>query len=286
MSRKARYLLGVVVLVVLSVWVIYGVKTAPLGGLVVCTTLAATVAYLVGRRGARRRRADTEASVACANTGRPGIGTPGIREGERTIIDQFHRLYYDSVVFSNTSWLGVTALKCPLDMWIYQEIIHEVRPDVIVECGTAHGGSALFLASMCELLGKGQVVTMDVEEKPGQPQHPRIRYLLGSSTSGEIVEQVRDAVRDQDRVMVILDSDHSKDHVLAELGIYSELVTPGSYLIVEDTNLGHPVRPDFGPGPMEAVEEFLAARTDFAADRSREKFFLTFNPGGYLRRSQ
>ena len=85
--------------------------------------------------------------------------------------------------------------------------------------------------------------------------------------------------------MVVLDSDHHRDHVLAELRTYSALVTPGSYLIVEDTNInGHPVRPEFGPGPMEAVDEFLRESPDFAIDPEREKFFLTFNPRGFLRR--
>jgi cephalosporin hydroxylase len=90
----------------------------------------------------------------------------------------------------------------------------------------------------------------------------------------------------EDRVLVILDSDHSRDHVLEEMRMYADLVTPDSYLIVEDTNVnGHPVFPEFGPGPMEAVDAFLAERSDFIIDRSREKLLMTFNPGGYLKKA-
>ena len=204
---------------------------------------------------------------------------------KKNIIVQFHKLYYYnfSKTWDNTFWFGIKTQKCPLDMWIYQEIIFEVKPDVIIECGTANGGSAIFLASICNLLDNGRVVSIDTEDKEGRPKYKRIKYLLGSSTSKEIVEKVRSLVKDGDKVMVILDSDHHKEHVLNELKIYSKFVTEKSYLIVEDTNInGHPVRPDFGPGPMEAVEEFLKENKNFVVDRSKEKLYLTFNPNGYL----
>ena len=208
---------------------------------------------------------------------------------ERSIVDQFHKLYFDSYMFgetwTDTFWLGVPNSKCPLDLWLYQEIIYQLRPDIIVECGTFHGGSALFLASICDLVNNGKIVTIDIEDKEGKPQHERIEYLLGSSTSEEILEKVKDSIKSDDTVMVILDSDHQKEHVLNELMIYSQLVTKGSYLVVEDTNLnGNPVMPDFGPGPMEAVQEFLKENRDFIIDKTKEKFFLTFNPNGYLRK--
>ncbi|MFA5049569.1 MAG: CmcI family methyltransferase [Candidatus Micrarchaeia archaeon] len=208
---------------------------------------------------------------------------------EKNIVDQFHKLYYDSHEFgktwTNTTWLGVHTQKCPLDLWIYQEIIFEIKPDVIIECGTLNGGSALFLASMCDLVNTGSVITIDIENRKGRPQHKRIRYLLGSSTSEEIIKQIGKLVRDTDKVLVILDSDHSKKHVLNELRIYNKLVTKGSYIIVEDTNLNnHPIDPDHGPGPMEAVEEFLKENNSFMVDKSKEKFYLTFNPHGYLKK--
>jgi cephalosporin hydroxylase len=179
----------------------------------------------------------------------------------------------------------VAAQKCVFDLWIYQEILHEIRPAVIIECGTANGGSAIFLASICELLGRGEVVTIDIAEQAGRPAHQRITYLTGSSTSPEIFSSVEQLVGSRGPVLVILDSNHERDHVLDELRLYAPLVSSGSYLIVEDSNInGHPVLPEFGPGPAEAIDEFLAESEDFFVDRTREKFFLTFNPGGYLRK--
>jgi cephalosporin hydroxylase len=213
--------------------------------------------------------------------------TPG-RKAERKIVRQFHQLYYyakQRTWKGNTFWLKVPAAKCPLDLWIYQEIICETKPDIIIETGTAHGGSALFLSSICDLVNSGQIITIDIEEQPGRPEHKRIKYLLGSSTAEETVEKVRSLLKADDRVMVILDSDHRADHVLRELNVYSPMVTVGSYLIVEDTNAnGHPVLPLYGEGPMEAVEQFVNVQHDFVQDREREKFFMTFNPKGYLRR--
>lgn len=203
----------------------------------------------------------------------------------RSITDQFHRQYYESGIWRNTFWLGVAARKCPLDLWIYQEILVETRPEVIIESGTESGGSALFLASVCDLIGAGRVITIDVQDNPLRPKHSRITYVAGSSVAPETVDLVKKSIELETRVMVVLDSDHGKDHVLNELRTYAELVTPGSFLIVEDTNVNnHPVAEDFGSGPMEAVEEFLSTRNDFVVDREREKFFLTFNPKGYLRR--
>lgn len=181
--------------------------------------------------------------------------------------------------------MGVETLKCPLDLWIYQEILFELRPRFIVECGTASGGSALFLASVCDLLGEGQIISVDIQPMPNRPEHPRINYLLGSSVSEDIARRIKETVKDAETVLVILDSDHSREHVLQELRLYSGLVTPGSYLIVEDTNVnGHPVYQLHGDGPMEAVETFLSETGEFTSDREREKFFLTFSPKGFLRK--
>jgi cephalosporin hydroxylase len=204
-----------------------------------------------------------------------------------TAVSDFHEVYYGSRerTWKNTFWLGHLTEKCPLDLWIYQEIVYEMRPDVIVETGTGGGGSALFLASICDLVGHGEIVTIDIAEVPGRPSHPRIRYVKGSSTDERTLERVREPASSASRVMVVLDSDHSRDHVLAELRLYGPLVTPGHYMVVEDTNVnGHPVRSDFGPGPAEAVEEFLGENDAFEIDPAREKFLMTFNPRGYLRK--
>jgi cephalosporin hydroxylase len=205
----------------------------------------------------------------------------------RFLIRQFARLYYAryaSTVF-DTRFLGIQTLKYPTDLWTYQEIISETLPEVIIETGTWHGGSALFLAMVCDVIGHGRVVTIDVDQPDPLPQHARIAYLHGSSTDPGILTRVRELTDQAQTVMVILDSDHGREHVLAELKAYSDLVTIGSYLIVEDTNVnGHPVHPGHGPGPSEAVSEFLSADSRYVVDRTRERFLITANPNGFLRR--
>jgi cephalosporin hydroxylase len=209
---------------------------------------------------------------------------------EKTIADAFHRLYYDGPqgegrVHHRTRWMGTPCLKCPLDLWAYQEILAEVRPDLVVETGTHLGGSALFLAHILDLLGRGELVTIDVLERPDRPRHPRIRYVTGSSGDEGLVGSLFASRPQSETRLVILDSDHSKAHVAKELSLFAPHVSVKSYLIVEDSNVnGHPVLPDYGPGPSEAVAEFLAANRNFVADVSREKFLMTFNPGGYLKR--
>lgn len=183
------------------------------------------------------------------------------------------------------TWLGVATLKCPLDLWIYQEILWETRPDAIVECGTAYGGSALYLATVCDAMSHGHIFSIDIRPYDARPVHPRITYLSGDTASVETARDVAQCVSAYPRRMVLLDSDHRRDHVLRELELYAPLVTPGQYLIVEDTNVnGHPVLEEFGPGPMEAVKIFLEANPQFMPDLGRERFGLTFNPYGYLRR--
>jgi cephalosporin hydroxylase len=203
------------------------------------------------------------------------------------VVREFHRLYYNSAdqTWRNTYWLGTPVMKCPLDLWVYQEIVHRLRPSLIVETGTASGGSARYLASVCDEVRSGQILTIDIESPEGRPEHSRVEYLHGSSTAAETLAEVRRRATGQDCVMVILDSDHSYEHVREELRLYHELVTPGSYLIVEDTNLnGHPVLARVGQGPIDAVEEFVADDPAFQIDRSCEKFFMTLNPRGFLHR--
>ena len=204
------------------------------------------------------------------------------------IVEDFHQLYYadkQKSTWQDTYWMGQRVFKCPLDLWIYQEILWDVKPDVIIECGTCLGGSALFLANMCDVISKGRVITIDIDPPDGKPQHPRLSYLQGSSTSDAVVRHIRNGIKTGEKVLVILDSDHHRDHVFNELRIYSGIVTVGSYIIVEDSNVnGHPVSPKHGPGPMEAIEDFLRENRDFKIDLSREKFMMTFNPLGHLKR--
>ena len=208
------------------------------------------------------------------------------RERHDALADEFHRHYYDSreSTWQNTRWMGNDVLKLPLDLWLYQEYLYELKPDVIVECGTYMGGSALFLAHMLDIIGHGEIVSIDLTDRDGRPQHPRITYVSGSSTDPAIVADIERRIEGK-KTLVILDSDHSEAHVYAELQIYAPLVTVGSLLIVEDTNInGHPVYPEFGPGPMEALDRFLAENHDYAHDPQAHKFLVTFNPRGVLRR--
>lgn len=206
------------------------------------------------------------------------------------LTDSFHVRYYNNweQTWENTHYRGHKILKCPLDLWVYHEIIQETRPRAILECGTAHGGSALWFADQLDLLGRrGRVLTVDVagrETFPNRPTDSFIHYLEGSSVSPAIVGEVYDKLNGLD-VLVVLDSAHNRDHVIAELDAYHNLVPVGGYIIVEDTNIhGHPVCPEHEPGPYEAVEAWLPQHPEFVRDESREKYYLTFNPGGYLRR--
>lgn len=244
---------------------------------------------VVRERDALRRRVTDLERVTRVGGFRPKPTPTPLTEAEQRVVDDFHRLYYgrwqrgeDTI---SIGWFGYRTLKCPLDLWTYQELLAELRPDVIVETGTRFGGSAYFLASICHLLDHGRVVTVDIDEAPRRPAHPRITYLAGSSVAPEVLTRVRAEVKGAKTIFVILDSDHSQAHVAAELEAYAELVPPGGYLIVEDTNVnGHPAYPEFGPGPMEAVQDFLRSRDDFELDPRCERFMLTLNPGGFLRR--
>jgi cephalosporin hydroxylase len=212
---------------------------------------------------------------------------------EREIVDRFHDLYYTlgqkGYNTNHISWLGHSTLKCPLDLWIYQEIISRSMPDVIIETGTASGGSALYLASMCELVNHGEVITIDVDNRPVElrPVHPRLSYLVGSSVDPGIIDAVKAKLAGRSSSLVILDSDHRAEHVLAELRAYQHFVPVGGYLVVEDTNVnGHPTYPEFGPGPMEALDAFLRESDAFKSDATCERFLMTMNPKGYLRRTK
>lgn len=215
---------------------------------------------------------------------------------ELKIVEDFHKLYYDNgsrTWSGNTTWLGKKVLKCPLDLWIYQEIIYEIKPDIIIETGTGNGGGTLFLASICDFIGNGIVISIDTENTNhvGElSKHGRILYVTGSSIDNDIVCSIKNEIifRKRDlcheiRIMVILDSKHEKDYVLQEMIIYGDMVSVGSYLIVEDTNLDKYCNTGF-EGPLFAVEQFLKENNHFERDESKEKFWLSFNPGGYLKR--
>ena len=221
---------------------------------------------------------------------RPKPEPPPLTAAEREVVDAFHRLYYArweaGVDTISIGWFGHRTLKCPLDLWTYQELVVERRPDLIIETGTRFGGSAYYLASICQLLGHGRVVTVDIDDSVRRPAHPLITFISGSSTAPDVVARVKAEAASAQRVFVILDSDHRRAHVEAELEAYADLVGPGDYLIVEDTNInGHPAYPSFGEGPMEAMQAFLQEHPEFSQDPRCERFMLTLNPRGFLRRA-
>ena len=200
--------------------------------------------------------------------------------------------FYGTNVWKDLHYRGVRTLKLPLDMWNYQEIIFENDIHWVVETGTRHGGSALYFADLLVARDReGSVVSIDVTHEALHPlatAHPRIRLLLGDSAGDSIKQQTMALIPDQRRggVLLILDSDHAASHVLRELKTWVPLLRRGDYLIVEDTIVnGHPVRPEFGPGPFEAVVEYLARNPGrLEADGAREsKFACTFAARGYFK---
>lgn len=196
-------------------------------------------------------------------------------------------------------FLGVPIIQMPTDIVLMQEIIWENRPQVIVETGLARGGSAILHSAMLSLLGEGRVVAIEIDIRPHNrltiEEHPfgnRVVLVEGSSIDPAVVQRVRDEIGDNQRVMVVLDSDHSHEHVLAELRSYAPMVTPGQFLVVADTLVEelppqtHRVR-HWGPGnnPKTAVDAFLAEAADFEVDSFvNNRLLLSSNRGGYLRR--
>lgn len=197
------------------------------------------------------------------------------------------------------TWLGVPIIQLPQDVVATQEAIWTARPSVIVETGVARGGSLILYASILALLGEGRVIGVDIDIRPHNrdtierhPLAPRIELIEGSSIDPDTVAEVRRRLRPDDRVMVILDSNHAHAHVLAELRACAPWVSVGQYLIVADTVVedipaqSHRPRP-WGPGdnPATALREFLAECDDFERDQTIcDKLLLSSQPGGYLRR--
>jgi len=176
----------------------------------------------------------------------------------------YHRNWYMAgTTWAQAKWMGFPIQQCPLDLQRYQELIHSIRPRAIVQTGVNQGGSLLFFAHMLDALEDSDedriVVGIDIAltEKARELRHPRIRLLEGDSKGPDMVQRVREIVGERAPIIISLDSDHGCSHVLEELRAYAPLVVAGGALVVEDTNLnGHPVFPDFGPGPTEAIAEW------------------------------
>jgi len=188
-------------------------------------------------------------------------------------------------IVRTTTYFGVKASKNPLDYWIYQEMLYEFKPDVIIEVGTNFGGSTLALAHICDLLNKGRVIGLDIDQEkiPDQVRdHPRITLIEGDACDS--FDQVKSLISDEERVLVIEDSSHTYENTLKVLNTYSSFTKPGEYFIVEDSICHHGVKVGPKPGPYEAIETFIAENPDFEIDRDRESFLITWNPKGFLRR--
>ena len=198
--------------------------------------------------------------------------------------------YYNSLIWDSTTWEGVKALKSPMDMWNYQEIIYERRPTLVIEFGTRFGGGTLYFASVLRKIpGARRVLTVDVDRDTIDPKvfdEPLVEVMTSSSNAPEVAARIR-ALREEypGPVFAILDSNHSRAHVFSELLLLRPILRKDDYVIVEDSNLnGHPVVPNFGPGPFEAIEEYMTLYPDeFQRDTKVEKKFgFTFAPNGFL----
>ncbi|HXH34730.1 MAG TPA: CmcI family methyltransferase [Plantibacter sp.] len=202
------------------------------------------------------------------------------------------------------SWLGRPIIQLPEDMVRIQEVLHQVQPDVIIETGVAHGGSLVYYASLCKIFGRGRVIGVDIEIRPHNraaiEEHPLsslITLVEGSSTDSETLSKVAAEIRPGEKTLVMLDSNHTREHVLVELEAYSQLVSVGSYIVVmdgimavvADTPRGDP---DWSSdNPISAVEAFVAKHPEFVVeqpewpfDESELKTNITHWQHGYLRR--
>jgi len=259
--------------------------------------VAAAAALATANQQAAEQVAAAKAAAAAESASAKAKPDKGAAPGapckltDRELFDQMTIRYTDGrETWPKNKWLGIPALQNPLDVWITQEILTEVKPDFVVETGTFAGGSAALWATILEQLNdNARVITIDVQDlsEPFRKTpilQKRVDFLIGSSVAPEIVADVKKRV-DGKSAVVILDALHTKEHVLNELNAYAPIVPVGSYMIVQDGVFnGHPVPGGWGPGPYEAIEAFLAQSDEFVADRSRERLLVTSNPMGFLRR--
>jgi cephalosporin hydroxylase len=236
-----------------------------------------------------------------AGTARHGLDTP---EAFELVSRVWLRAGWDTKYVYSFTWLGRPIIQLPEDMVRIQEVIFDVQPDVIVETGVAHGGSLIFYASLCKAMDRGRVVGVDIEIRPhnraaieAHPLFPYITLIEGSSTDPATVEQVKAQIRPGERALVLLDSNHTKEHVLAELNLYAPLVAEGSYIVAMDGIMeqmtGAPrTQPDWEwNNPRRAALAFVEGRDDFVLEEPaflfnegavRER--VTYWPGGFIRR--
>jgi len=187
----------------------------------------------------------------------------------------------------NTTYFGIPTIKLPLDFWVYQEIIFKLKPDIIIEIGNYKGGHILALAHILDNIGKGKIIGIDIDQKSIPSivkKHPRIKLIEGDAC--ESFNKVKSLCKPKQIIMIIEDSSHSYDNTLNILRKYSSLVSLNSYFIVEDSICHHGLDIGPNPGPYEAIIDFIRENHQFIIDRSKEKFLITWNIKGYLKRKK
>jgi cephalosporin hydroxylase len=198
---------------------------------------------------------------------------------------EFVSAYWNTLAWRKTSWLGQRVPRPPTDLFAYQELMSRVRPDWIIETGTGNGGRAHFLATICDLLNHGQVLSIAEKKIGDRPQHPRIIYVEGDPTDGATLKQVGDivgALPEGSSTSALAGPPASRSPNFGFISSsFRSIPTSWSRNTVVN---GHPLWPDFGPGPAEAVKGVVESRADFVADLSMSKYGLSFNPGGFLKR--
>lgn len=204
--------------------------------------------------------------------------------------EAYVRWFHEANVWKGMKWHGLRTLKLPSDVWNYQEIIFERAIEHVIETGTRHGGSALFFAETLAARGAGRVVTIDIDSHAREiASHERIDFLVGDSAAPQMVSDAFARLGPRrGPLFLILDSDHSEAHVLRELRAWVPQLRRDDYLVVEDTIVnGHPVRPQHGPGPLEAIHRYLQEAPGLLAhDRAREaKFGASFAARGHYIRT-
>jgi cephalosporin hydroxylase len=210
---------------------------------------------------------------------------------------QWTRTAWENKLDYEVNWFGVPIIQNPYDMVVMQELIYELQPDVIVETGVAHGGSLIYYASLLELLKKGKVIGIDIDIREHNrkliDKHPfinRVEMIEASSTAESTIKQVKSMIKPTDKVLVILDSDHTKPHVAAEMDAYKDIVTTGSYMVVFDTFMPYLVglkgETDHfkDDSAMDALKEFITKHSNFEIDSSRNRFYVSSCPDGFLKK--
>ena len=230
-----------------------------------------------------------------------GLDTP---RAFAVISEVWLRAGWDTKYVYSFSWLGRPIIQLPEDMVRIQEVIFSLQPDVIIETGVAHGGSLIFYASLCKAMDKGRVIGIDVEIRPhnrsaieGHFLFPLIKLIEGSSTAPQVIAEAKAQVKPGEKVLVILDSNHTREHVLAELDAYAPLVSPGSYIVATDGIMGQlGGAPRTGPdwswnNPRQAAREFVSRNPDFIIDEPVAPFNegvirerVTYWPDGFIKR--